>query len=145
MKKLGLMAVLCLISGQVLAAVPEAPAKQAIQHFYHHYVFGGHDLVENADKVGTQKLLSKLQAAYLQEYDCDDQPCYGVWVFRTGAQDGSGASKVTKIQARGEDWYRVTYWDMGHSGVTEVKVVQTGGSIKIDDYKKISEKMKKAR
>lgn len=135
MKKLSATLLALLISTQAFALSDES-AKSAISNFYKNYVFGRKDLAENT-KLGTKKFLKKLQDAY--EYDCEQGPCYAAYALRTGFQDGNGSSKVVSISPKGKGWYRVEYRDMGHKGVTDVKVVEANGAVKLDDFKSISE------
>ena len=56
-------------------------------------------------------------------WEADYAETYSFWRFRTGFQDGpSSESSVESIEPLGDGWYRVTYSDMGHPGVTEVLV-----------------------
>ena len=137
MKKLGLVVLMALISSQVLADVNEQQAKQAITRFYRTYVFGGGDLANQGNRVATQRFLAKLEAVYRDEYDCDYRHCYAAYALRTSAQDGNGASRIISITPKANNWYRVIYRDMGFRGITDIKVVESNGAIKLDDYKRI--------
>lgn len=110
--------------------VDHSANEQLIRTVYKKYVF---DYSESSPKkYFTAKALKKLKAAF--DYDCDEGDCYGFWDLRTGAQDGpSDVSKVTSIEPEEDGWYRVSYKDMGLSGVTRIKIVDG----KIDDYKRI--------
>lgn len=137
MKKLGLVVLMVLMSSQVLADINEQQAKQAITRFYHTYVFGGGDLANQGRRVATQRLLAKLESVYRDEYDCNNRHCYAAYDLRTSAQDGNGTSRIVSITPKANDWYRVTYRDMGFRGITDIKVVESNGTIKLDDYKRI--------
>ena len=117
----------------------DSEANEIISQFYKQYVFGNEELGVNAQRFGTSRFLKKLERAYSAEYDCEDAPCYGIWELRTGAQDGEGTSILSNIQPiiKNKGWYRVSYRDMGHKGVTDVKVVEKNGIIKLDDYKRV--------
>ncbi|OAM26825.1 hypothetical protein A7P95_08710 [Eikenella longinqua] len=139
MKKLGLLALMVLMSSPVLAEVSEQQARQAITYFYRVYVFGGGDLADQGNRVATQRLLAKLEAVYRDEYDCTVAHCYAAYALRTSAQDGGGASGIVSITPRANGWYRVTYRDAPYRGVTDIKVVESDGVVKLDDYKRIRE------
>ncbi|MDE7412895.1 MAG: hypothetical protein K2N05_03765 [Muribaculaceae bacterium] len=112
--------------------------ERVIRKVYKNFVLGPSEGESSPKKYFTAKALKKLQAAY--EYDCDQGPCYAFWDLGTGAQDGDGKSAVKSVTPiEGEDgWYRVEYTEMGHQGVTNIKIVDG----KIDDYKLISANMK---
>ena len=137
MKKTGLGILLALMSAPLLAGVNDAQATQAIGSFYRQYVFGNKDLADNGTRVATARMLKKLKQFYEDEFDCDDGKCYAAFALRTGAQDGSGSSKIVAVSPKKGGWYRVEYRDMGYKGITDVKVVEADGRIKLDDYKKI--------
>ncbi|WP_416189718.1 hypothetical protein ACM67B_00525 [Neisseria sp. CCUG17229] len=138
MKKIILLfSLLTLSTGYVSANPTETEAKAFISEFYKQYVFSGAIEELDASRVGTPRFLRKLERAYTAEYDCEKGACYGVWALRTGAQDGEGISIISTIQPKSGGWYRVNYRDMGWKGVTDVKVVEVNGVIKLDDYKKI--------
>lgn len=85
----------------------------------------------------TANALKKLLEDY--ESDCEDGPCYAFYALRTGMQDskpGSDeASMVYSIDSDGDDWYVVTYSDMGWPGKTRIKI--TDG--KVDDYQRLNQ------
>lgn len=85
----------------------------------------------------TTNALKKLQEDY--EYDCDEEPCYAFYALRTKMQDSNpetdGSSKVNNIEPDGNDWYVVSYSDMGWTGKARIKIA--GG--KIDDYERIEQ------
>lgn len=85
----------------------------------------------------TANALKKLQEDY--EYDCDEGPCYAYYALRTEAQDSNPESdeesQIINIEPDGDDWYVVSYSDMGWSGKTRVKIVDG----KIDDYQRLSQ------
>ncbi len=121
------------IAEEVKAEPDHSANENVIRKVYKTFVFGYSE--SSPKKYFTPKALKKLEAAY--EYDCDyGGPCYGYWALRTGAQDGNGSSNIksiTPIDGK-EGWYRVEYSDMGHKGVTDIKIKDG----KIDDYKRIS-------
>lgn len=138
-KKLVFALVFTLVSTKGFA-LTDNEAQKAISYFYTHYVFGGHDLDKNS-KLGTKRFLGKLQQLY--EYGCETT-CYATNALRTSFQDGLDGDEHTKLLSiipRGKGWYRVSYKDMGHSGVTDVKLIKTGNTVQIDDFKQISEKV----
>jgi len=74
--------------------------------------------------------LSKEVLEGLWEADFDNS--YSWWDFRTAFQDGpSEESALESIDPLGDGWYRVSYSDMGHTGITDVKVADG----KICDYR----------
>lgn len=87
-----------------------------VRDFYEH-VLG---LKPMTDKY-LKKTLSQDVLNSLWEADYGDT--YSFWKFRTGFQDGpSNESSVESIEPMGDGWYRVTYSDMGHPGITDVRV-----------------------
>lgn len=145
MKKIAALAMSLLLSSNTFAGdktVSNQEAKQLITKFFNTYVLadiGGKQLDNtNASNWGTPNFTSKLKKVYEAEYDCDTHDCYATFDLRTGAQDGPG----TSVTPRGNDWYRVSYRDMGWKGVTDVKVVNVRGVPKLDDYKLVSSNVK---
>ena len=132
MKRLAVALLACLLSTQTLALTDEK-AKSAISNFYTQYVFGDKFLEKNS-KLGTKRFLKKLQDYY--EYECEDV-CYAAYALRTSAQDGNGESYIVSISPKGKGWYRVEYQDMGWKGITDVKVVEAHGIVKLEDFKSI--------
>ena len=62
------------------------------------------------------------QRLWSEDYD----GCYESWRFRTAAQDYNpemgDVSKIKDIVSESDGWYEITYWDMGYSGKTRVKM-----------------------
>jgi hypothetical protein len=132
MKRLATALLACLLSTQTLALTDEE-SKSAISNFYTQYVFGDKFLEKNS-KLGTKGFLKKLQDYY--EYDCEDV-CYATYTLRTTAQDGNEESQIVDISPKGNGWYRVEYQDMGWKGITDVKVIEANGVVKLEDFKSI--------
>lgn len=85
----------------------------------------------------TANALKKLQDDY--EYDCYEGPCYAYYALRTGEQDSKpgsdGTSEILGIEPIDNDWYIVSYSDMGWYGKTRVKIIDG----KIDDYERLEQ------
>lgn len=141
MKKLIFTLAFTLISVKSFAFT-DNEAKEFILSFYNNYVWSDStkDLANNP-KLGTKRFLRKLSESY--EYDCYKKTCYDTrGTLATGYQDVKSdfeqSSRIMSITPRGKGWYRVSYKDMGHDGVTDVKIISVGNMIKIDDYKRVS-------
>ena len=122
-----------------IAQVEAAKAKQdsikkvessvaLIKNFYQ-YVFGKKDITDQIlKKFLTESLM---QSLWTEDYE----GCYEYWKFRTIAQDYDekvgNVSKIEQIDPLDDDWYSVSYLDMGYKGQTKVKV----NNGKIVDYK----------
>ena len=90
-----------------------------INEFYQ-YVLGEKPMTDEA----IDKYLSPNLKKELWELDYDNS--YSIFRFRTSAQDyelgTENISKVKDVTSEGDGWYTVTYLDMGHKGLTQVKV-----------------------
>lgn len=134
MKKFIFTLVFALISVKSFAFT-DSEAKNFILSFYHNYVLDPtKDFDKNPKLVGTKRFLKKLSED--NEWDCEGI-CYDISRLRTSYQDGESISRVMSIKPRGKGWYRVSYKDMGHDGVTDVKLISEGNKIKFDDYKQV--------
>ena len=104
---------------------------------YEKFVFAIDSQNEQPETYFTANALKKLQEDY--EYDCDEGSCYAFYALRTKMQDSNpetdGASMVNNIEPDGNNWYVVSYSDMGWTGKTRIKI--EGG--KIDDYERIEQ------
>ena len=87
---------------------------------YTDYIFGSGDFSLIARKVCSPELLKQLRDEY--EYDCEDNECYAVWLFRTNSQDGTNVTELKSIERTEADWYKVNYIDMGHEGTTYIEL-----------------------
>lgn len=117
----------------------EAKVKAFLQDFYDKYVFqtqkGNLTYEEAVQKFCTSKLQKYLSDKY--EYECTDAPCYDQTSFRSDAQDGpSEEYKVVEITSEGEDWYKVTFLDMGNQGSAKIHCVAEGDTLKMDEIKR---------
>ncbi len=106
-----------------------------ISSIYDKFVFAvDTDGNDNPDDYFTSNALKKLQDDF--DSDCDNDSCYAYYALRTEAQDSKpGAedvSQISSIEPIGDEWYVVSYLDMGWSGMTRVKIVNG----KIDDYER---------
>lgn len=107
-----------------------------LKAFYAHYVFDAESIEQIANDVCTPKLLRYLKEQY--DYDCMEGPCYAMWCFRTGMQDGpSDVSKVTEVIAENDGWFKVSYLDMGNEGVTRIRFIMTHGKYKMDEVVRV--------
>lgn len=104
---------------------------------YEKFVFAIDSQDELPETYFTANVLKKLQEDY--EYDCDEGPCYAFYALRTKMQDSNpqtdGASMVNNIEPDGNNWYVVSYSDMGWTGKTRIKIADG----KIDDYERIEQ------
>lgn len=118
-------------SGSVEEAIVDEHAAnyEVIKTVYNEFVFGSSE--ESPEPYFTPALLKKLADEY--EFDCFEGNCYAFYVLRTGAQDGTDIQEVISIEPDEDGWYDVNFNDMGHIGMTKIKMVDG----KIDDYKPI--------
>lgn len=112
------------------------PSKiEFLEDLYTNYVFGNNDITKILKENSSKRLLNFLREEY--EYECEDGDCYAIWCFRTNAMDSApGAkviSKVEEIIRLEDDWYRVTYLDMGWKGSTRIKFVKENGKLVMDE------------
>ena len=102
---------------------------------YKDYVFGASDFNKIAPKILSQEVSQFLQDNYgyiLEEGEIG----YAVWMFRTGYQDGPNDVRVfERFIHLGGGWVRVYYTDMGHDGVTDLKLEIHNGAIRIADMR----------
>lgn len=107
-----------------------------LKGFYAHYVFGNESMERIAKDVCTPRLLDYLKKQY--DYDCPDGPCYAMWCFRTGMQDGpSDVSKVTSVKAENDGWFKVSYLDMGNRGTTRIRFIMMKGKYRMDEIEQV--------
>ncbi len=107
-----------------------------LKAFYARYVFNAESMEKIANDVCTPKLLKYLEKEY--DYDCMEEPCYAMWCFRTGMQDGpSDVRKVTGVTAENDGWFKVSYLDMGNEGVTRIRFIMTHGKYKMDEVVRV--------
>lgn len=107
-----------------------------LKAFYARYVFNTESMEKIANDVCTPKLLKYLEKEY--DYDCMEEPCYAMWCFRTGMQDGpSDVRKVTDVTAENDGWFKVSYLDMGNEGVTRIRFIMTHGKYKMDEVVRV--------
>lgn len=103
-----------------------------IKNLYTNYILGTGDFYTVARKMCTPKLLKYLSDNYWYDKE-PGEDYFAMWMFRTGYQDGPGASKLIKIVPRGNNWYDIHYTDMGWSGLTTVRIVYVGGRPMFDE------------
>lgn len=103
-----------------------------IKDLYSNYILGTGNFYAVARKMCTPKLLKYLSDHY--EYDKEPgQDCFAMWMFRTGYQDGPGASKLLKIVPKSNGWFDVYYTDMGWNGKTSVRIIYVSGRPMFDE------------
>lgn len=87
------------------------------------------------EKYFSANALKKLREDY--EFDCEEGSCYAYYALRTEMQDSKpgseGISEIYSIEYDGDDWYLVSYSDMGWPGKTRIKIIDG----KVDDYKRM--------
>lgn len=123
------------------ASLDATQVKTFLKNFYNKYIFKTQkaDLsFEEAVQASCTKALQKyLQDAY--EYECEDGPCYAEGCFLSGLQDGpSEVSKLISVVPAGNNWYKVTYLDMGNKATTRIHCIIEGGKLKMDKIKEAS-------
>lgn len=107
-----------------------------LKAFYARYVFDAESIEKIANDVCTPKLLKYLEKEY--DYDCMEEPCYAMWCFRTGMQDGpSDVRKVTEVIAENDGWFKVSYLDMGNKGVSRIHFIMADGKYKMDEVVRV--------
>ena len=104
-----------------------------LKDLYENYIFGNKDYTEIIKNNTTDAMLQHLKSLY--EYDCPDEDCYDLSIFRTGNMDCNNnavdISKVEEIIPLEDDCYRVKYLDMGWKGSTLIKFVKRGDKMLI--------------
>lgn len=107
-----------------------------IKEFYRNYWDGDFDDAA-IEAYCTKKLQKKLRDAYPYEYDGAEPP-YDTTLFRSGAQDGLGESKLVSVESKGNGEYGVNLLDMGHECEMGIKVVEEDGRPMMDDVECVS-------
>lgn len=106
---------------KALPKVPDSP-EAMIKEFYK-YVLGEKEMDDDILEAYLAKDMK--QSLWTEDYE----GCYEYWRFRTGAQDYDpevgNISKVKEVKSDGDNWYTVSYMDMGFEGLTKVKVVNS--------------------
>ena len=102
---------------------------------YEKFVFSiDSDGSEIPEEYFTPNALKKLQEDF--DYDCEDEACYAFYALRTDHQDtkpgAEDESQIISVVPAENDWYIVSYLDMGWQGITRIKIVDG----KIDDYER---------
>lgn len=115
---------------------PASSKEEFLREFYTECVFGVNPecrkiLVENS----SERLLKCLRDGY--GYDCEDDNCYAIWLFRTGFQDSdyravdtTGVKEVVNLKG---GYYLVRYFDMGWKGATRIRFVEENGKLVMDE------------
>lgn len=82
----------------------------------------------------TAKMLKFLRDNY--DYDCLDDNCLAIWLFRSGNQDGINEKHgIISVTPQGDDWYLYTFYDMGYKASHTIKVINDNGKMMIDGLK----------
>ena len=89
------------------------------------------------DDFCTAKMQQKARDAYEYDYEGPEAP-YAVWIFRSGAQDGLGDSRLVDVESSGDGTFIANILDMGHEAKLKMKLVKENGEIKIDDVELLS-------
>lgn len=123
-----------LLSFVALAACTTGHSKQVdfITEMYNDQLYTSPEWLEEHC---TPTCLEQLREAY--DYDCYTDACYAVWLFRTGAQDGMGESKILDVTKIGNGEYAYHFLDMGHEGINHIRLIETDHQLKIDDIKQV--------
>jgi hypothetical protein len=150
MKKISLVVLLTVYMINPTFAANSSPEKDKafIRSLYTGFVLNDKlDFEGVASQMATKKVLNRFQKEYGLEYsDCVvrkgnySQCGYAVWELRTGGNGDKGPdsiSKVNSITSLGNGWYKVSYTDMGFKGITNVKIINDHGTLKVDDYKRV--------
>ena len=125
---------MCMVG--VSCSRPASSKEEFLREFYTECVFGVNPecrkiLVENS----SERLLKFLRDGY--GYDCEDDNCYAIWLFRTGFQDSdyravdtTGVKEVVNLKG---GYYLVRYFDMGWKGATRIRFVEENGKLVMDE------------
>lgn len=89
------------------------------------------------DDFCTAKMQQKARDAYEYDYEGPEAP-YAVWIFRSGAQDGLGDSRLVNVESSGDGTFIANILDMGHEAKLKMNLVKENGEIKIDDVELLS-------
>ncbi len=113
-------------------AEEDAAVEKFIRTFYMTYVLGEGEFTPVAKKYCSPKLLKKLK----DDYDFEGDG-YAIWDFRSGEQEGAGASEVKSVKrVRDGLVYQVEMLDMGHPHTALLTLVKTAsGDFLFDDVK----------
>ena len=116
----------------------DTDAVSMLEEFYR--LYWGKDGSITDDEVEaycTTRLQKKLRNAYEYYYE-GDQPPYNTVLFRSGAQDGVGESKLVNVESMGGGEYKVNLLDMGHECEMRIKVVNEDDRPMMDDVECVS-------
>ena len=125
--------------------VSDEEGKDFITMFYQYYWGekkydkGNRESSDDAliDDFCTAKMQQKARDAYEYAYEGPEAP-YAVWIFRSGAQDGLGDSRLVDVESSGDGTFIANILDMGHEAKLKMKLVKENGEIKIDDVELLS-------
>ena len=102
-------------------SIENVQRSEAIIKEFYQYVFNKKEMTDKILDMYLSKDIKK--SLWTEDYD----GCYEYWRFRTIAQDYDPAvgdvSRIEEITPQGNDWYIVSYLDMGNEGQTNVKII----------------------
>ena len=102
-------------------SIENVQRSEAIIKEFYQYVFNKKEMTDKVLDMYLSKEIKK--SLWTEDYD----GCYEYWRFRTIAQDYDPAvgdvSRIEEITPQGNDWYIVSYLDMGNEGQTNVKII----------------------
>ena len=133
---MGMAVVSCSNSSSSSNSTSSSSKEGFLREFYTECVFGYNP---EADKIlaenSSERLLKCLRDGY--GYDCEDDNCYAIWLFRTGFQDSNSRSVdttgVKEVVSLEDGCYLVRYFDMGWKGATRIKFVEENGKLVMDE------------
>ncbi len=127
--------------------VSDEEGKDFITMFYQYYWGekeydkGNRESTDDAliDDFCTAKMRQKARDEYnYGYYGPESEKPYAVWIFRSGAQDGLGDSRLVDVESSGDGTFIANILDMGHEAKLKMKLVKENGEIKIDDVELLS-------
>ena len=127
--------------------VSDEEGKDFITMFYQYY-WGEKEYDKGNRESGDDALIddfctAKMQQKARDEYEYDyegpeSEKPYAVWIFRSGAQDGLGDSRLVNVESSGDGTFIANILDMGHEAKLKMNLVKENGEIKIDDVELLS-------
>lgn len=112
-----------------LSEEDDSKIKEFLKDLYENYVFQYNDFSDISDHF-SESIVQKLQNEF--EYEGEG---YAVWLFRSGAQDGSSEdTTVNNITSDGTGWYSVDITDMGYDVTCRFKVSVIDGEVYVSEF-----------
>lgn len=128
MKKLFIICLVALMGAACSSSISDAEKVDFITTMYNGELYQSYEWLEAHC---TQSCLDYLQSQY--DYDCDEGPCYAVWMFRTQHQDGDGESRIVSVTPIDSEWFEYRFLDMGHEGVNRIRLISVDHQLRIDE------------